>query len=317
MNMDVLVWMQGWRTEGIERLFLGIGGVGEGLWALAGAVFWLWGARAAYRMAWAWGLGHGAVTSLKWACRVPRPWELDAAVIPSGAALPGAGGFSFPSGHATCAGALWGGLAEGGRGVIRRWLWAWAAAATLAMAVARMGLGVHTPADVVAGAILGWMAALGAGLLMDWAEAEEKGWRKWALTGGVSAAVAAFCLLLRWNGAEEALRNDVAAAGVAVAALSAAWCMERTWIGYRPEELGDGYRLAGTLLGEAGLWLISRHLGDAAFYALQDRFWAGAVVSVACPLWVFVVWPLTLKGLRGGGTACRSGAIRDCHLGGW
>ena len=302
MNMDVLLWMQGWRTEGIERIFLGISGAGEGLWALAGAVFWLWGARAAYRMAWAWGLGHGAATSVKWACRVPRPWDLDAAVHPSGAALAGASGYSFPSGHATCAGALWGGVAEGGRDGIRRWLWVWAVTATFAVAIARMGLGVHTPADVAAGAVLGWMAALGAGLLMDWAEAAGKGWRKWALTGIVGAAGTAFCLLLRWKGAEEALRGDIALSVIALTALGVAWSLERTWIVYRPEELGDGYRLAGALLGEAGLWLISRHLGDAAFYAVQDRFLSGAIVSAACPLWVFVAWPLVLKGLRDGGT---------------
>jgi undecaprenyl-diphosphatase len=79
-----------------------------------------------------------------------------------------ASGYSFPSGHAAGAAALYGSLVLLASPLLRRWarvlLWATGALLVAAVAASRVLLGVHYPSDVTAGVALGlaWvgMAAL-------------------------------------------------------------------------------------------------------------------------------------------------------------
>ena len=75
-----------------------------------------------------------------------------------------AGGYSFPSGHALGAAALYTSVAVVLSGVVaRRWrplLVAVAVVVPLAVATTRVLLGVHFPSDVAAGLVLGWAIAL-------------------------------------------------------------------------------------------------------------------------------------------------------------
>ncbi len=88
---------------------------------------------------------------LKILCRVPRPWVLKEDFTIVEAAREGAGGYSFPSGHAQSASAVFGCLAF--------WFKKRAAVITCAVLIllvlfSRMYLGVHTPWDVAVGCIL-------------------------------------------------------------------------------------------------------------------------------------------------------------------
>lgn len=75
-----------------------------------------------------------------------------------------AGGYSFPSGHALGAAALYTSLAVVAASVLRRrWrplLVAVAVVVPVAVATTRVLLGVHFPSDVAAGLVLGWAVAL-------------------------------------------------------------------------------------------------------------------------------------------------------------
>lgn len=75
-----------------------------------------------------------------------------------------ASGYSFPSGHALGAAALYTSVAVVAAGMVRaRWrpaLVAVAVVVPLAVATSRVLLGVHFPSDVVAGLVLGWGVAL-------------------------------------------------------------------------------------------------------------------------------------------------------------
>jgi undecaprenyl-diphosphatase len=79
-----------------------------------------------------------------------------------------AGGYSFPSGHALGAAALYTSVAVVVAGVARRRSWrrwrpalvAVAVVLPVAVATSRVLLGVHFPSDVAAGLVLGWAVAL-------------------------------------------------------------------------------------------------------------------------------------------------------------
>ena len=79
---------------------------------------------------------------------VYRPWVVDSRVVPAAGALPGATGYSFPSGHTVTAGTTLGSLAWS----VRRKLPALAVVLVVLVlleAFSRCFLGVHTPQDVI------------------------------------------------------------------------------------------------------------------------------------------------------------------------
>lgn len=98
-------------------------------------------------------LGKVVNEAVKVTACVPRPWLLDSRVQPLAGAVPGATGYSFPSGHTTIAAALWGGLAVKYRR--RKALAAGCIALWVLVAFSRNYVGVHTPQDVLVASALG------------------------------------------------------------------------------------------------------------------------------------------------------------------
>ena len=87
---------------------------------------------------------------LKLTFRVPRPWVVDEQFTILEQAREAAAGYSFPSGHTTMAVGTFGAMAVTSQ---RRWVqWMCVISAAL-VAFSRMYIGVHTPADVIVGAL--------------------------------------------------------------------------------------------------------------------------------------------------------------------
>ena len=95
--------------------------------------------------------GTMAIQITKLTCRVPRPWVIDPDFFVLEQARETAGGYSFPSGHTQTAVGTFGCLAC----TADKKLWRGACILLAALVgFSRMYVGVHTPADVLAGAAL-------------------------------------------------------------------------------------------------------------------------------------------------------------------
>jgi hypothetical protein len=97
-----------------------------------------------------------------------RPWIRDPRVVPSPAALGGAGGYSFPSGHSSSGMGLFGSAGWAFRrecfGLLTAALWLFVALVLFS----RNFLGVHTPQDVVVGAAVGVLAIWLSDRFLNW-----------------------------------------------------------------------------------------------------------------------------------------------------
>lgn len=100
-------------------------------------------------------LGVGLVGTLinqflKITCRVPRPWVVDPNFTIVESAREAASGYSFPSGHTQTAVGTFGCIASFTR---KTWIRIIAIVLAVLVGLSRMYLGVHTPADVIVGAV--------------------------------------------------------------------------------------------------------------------------------------------------------------------
>ncbi len=128
---------------------------------------------------------------LKVTACVYRPWIRDARIIPDADALASATGYSFPSGHATNAGALYGGgaLRKEFPKILRRAL----AIIAVLIPISRIFLGVHTPQDILVGLFSGVMVMWLTMKLLSWLDKHpEKDILVICLGIGIAAAVALF-----------------------------------------------------------------------------------------------------------------------------
>lgn len=145
-----------------DGLFLNITAMGEGLitYLLMAFVYWCVDKRAGQLMALNVSFASTFNQFIKNVCKIERPWVRDERIMPVEAAVPGAGGYSFPSGHTQRGCAVWGALGASlwknyKRGIS---VVCWIVVALLAFS--RNYLGVHTPQDV--------LFALGLGIALIW-----------------------------------------------------------------------------------------------------------------------------------------------------
>ena len=127
--------MQGITFLGDETVFL----------VLALLVFWCVSKKWGYYLMSIGFVGTILNQFLKLAFRVPRPWVRDPSFTAVEGALPGADGYSFPSGHTQSAVGTFGGIAHFTR---YNWMRVLCWVLMLLIPFSRMYLGVHTPVDV-------------------------------------------------------------------------------------------------------------------------------------------------------------------------
>lgn len=150
--MEVLYWFEKIRLPGLNELMLALTHLGEEtvFLVLALIVFWCVDKKRGYLVMSVGFLGIMANQFMKLLFRVPRPWVLDPGFTILERAREAAAGYSFPSGHTTVAVAAFVSLGVTARRKITAFVCVLLA---VLVGISRMYLGVHTPADVLAGAL--------------------------------------------------------------------------------------------------------------------------------------------------------------------
>lgn len=109
-------------------------------------LYWCSDKKQAYSLGFAYFTSGLLIQGLKITFRIPRPWILDTDFQPVSSAVPGATGYSFPSGHTQSITALFGTLALRTKKTARTIL---CYAVIFLVMLSRMYLGCHTPKDVL------------------------------------------------------------------------------------------------------------------------------------------------------------------------
>lgn len=297
LGLACLKWLQEWRTPALEKFFLDVTHGGEGFWILAaaGTLFWLFGARIAYRVGFALAAGDLLTGALKSTFCVARPWLLDPAILPVPAAQGGAFGYSFPSGHVANTAVLWGGLAAAVR---KGWLWIPVLAWIALMALSRLVLGVHTPRDVAGSLVLAIPVVWAMGRVYD--RTEQHPTQAWRVLAVVALAAAAAWVFVRFKpmppDADPTFAQDAYRSVWGLLGFFGSWFVERTYIRFEPARLG-GYRVLAVVLGVLVLSLMIGNL-PRLLAPLLGAEGAAYAASAANPVWIFVIWPLLLRGLE-------------------
>ena len=166
MDIEILLWLQGLReaagptVEAIANFITELP-LSALTYAIPLLLFWCFNKRAGRYLIIAFGASTGLLNTIKVFACVPRPWIVDSRVEPSEAALEGATGYSFPSGHSQITCSVYGGAGWYYRAY--RWPLIVGVVLTLLVAFTRCFLGVHTPQDVIVGVLVGvvslWFAS--------------------------------------------------------------------------------------------------------------------------------------------------------------
>ena len=150
--MEFLYMLEKIRMSELNEFMLTITRLGEetAFLVLALIVFWCVDKKRGYLLMSVGFLGTMANQFMKLWFRIPRPWVLDENFTILEAAREAATGYSFPSGHTTSAVGTFGSIAATAK---HRWtVWLCVVLAVL-VGFSRMYIGVHTPQDVIVGAL--------------------------------------------------------------------------------------------------------------------------------------------------------------------
>ena len=166
--MEFLYFLEGIRVPVLNEFMLLITRLGEetAFLVMALIVFWCVDKRRGYLLMTVGFLGTMANQFMKLWFRIPRPWVLDPEFTILEQAREAASGYSFPSGHTTSAVGTFGSIAASSR---KKGTIALCVCLAMLVGLSRMYIGVHTPADVLVGALTSiiLIAALRKAVLSD------------------------------------------------------------------------------------------------------------------------------------------------------
>ena len=233
---------------------------------------------------------------------VYRPWIRDPRIIPAGDSIKTATGYSFPSGHVMNAAPTLGGLAVLSR---KKYIWfSWLCGiGILLTAISRNYLGVHTPQDVVVGAILGLFSVYVAAKVFAYLDKKPEK-ENFIIFAGLIICVAAFFYITRKTypmdyadgklivDPKKMMSDTYKDIGILSGILIGRY-VEKTFVKFSP----TGLTFKGILFSVIGLVLF-----NYIHYAARDilRSFMGKDLGNFCSMFflfffVIALWPVILK----------------------
>ncbi len=150
--MELLYFLEKLRMPGLNEFMLTITRLGEetAFLVLALIFFWCVDKKRGYLLMCVGFMATMANQFLKLWFRIPRPWVLDENFTILEEARSAATGYSFPSGHTTSAVGTFGSIAVTAQ---KKWTKVLCVTLAVLVGISRMYVGVHTPQDVLVGAL--------------------------------------------------------------------------------------------------------------------------------------------------------------------
>lgn len=286
--MEFLYFLSQYRTPFLDILFQNITYLAQETFVIVIIcwLFWCSNKRLAYALGFSYFTSGLLVQGLKITFRIPRPWVLDPGFQPVASAVPGATGYSFPSGHTQSSTALFGTFFLCAKKNLYRFL---CLAAIFLIMLSRMYLGVHTPKDVgVSFCISIICAAVCHACLYKKDLTRNRELPFTLLMTAVCILLAAYAVILNRNQIITAdYTADCIKASGAGMAFAIGFFIEKTKINFAPPRTYTG-KFIRLLLGLAVTLAIQQGLKPVLGASLPASF----VRYFLTVLWITVLYPL-------------------------
>ena len=171
MDIEILLWFQSFRevtSTYLSSFFTFLTNISVDYYILVPMliIFWTVDKKKGSRLLLTWGTSLGIGSFLKATFCVYRPWVRDSRINPPEDIVAGATGYSFPSGHTFSAGGFYNGLLLAYRK--HKGLVIFCVSMVLLTMFSRLYFTVHTPQDVLVGAIVSLLVAYLISKLCDY-----------------------------------------------------------------------------------------------------------------------------------------------------
>lgn len=294
--MDVLYALESIRTPFWDALFGTLTYLGDELVFMILAIVLLWcvDKYEGYYLLVVGFLGTQINQLLKATFRIERPWVRDPSFQAVESAVPGASGYSFPSGHTQCAVGAWGALARWNTSGILRIV---CVVLCLLIPFTRLYLGVHTPLDVGVSFAIALALVFAVYPLMQWVRTKKNGMR-WLCAAMLLLSIAqvVYLSVTIGNAPEAELQNALKSAYKmlgAVIGFTIAYELDTRWIHFETKAVWWAQIL------KAGIGLLLtlgvKELCYTVFGMIPHEPLNRCLSYMVVVLFAGAVWPLTFR----------------------